>query len=67
MDVKFLYFKGMLTGRQVKRFQRLLMLQELEPYTLYDKHTQKNAIDFVDKIKEKFPFRIHTIQTDNGT
>jgi transposase InsO family protein len=33
---------------------------------IYDKHTQANAIDFVDKIREKFPFPIHTIQTDNG-
>ena len=26
----------------------------------------KNAIDFVDYVVEKFPFRIQTIRTDNG-
>ena len=33
---------------------------------VYDKHTQANAIDFVDHIIEKFPFRIKEIRTDNG-
>lgn len=33
---------------------------------IYDKHTQANAIDFVDHIIEKFPFRIKEIKTDNG-
>jgi len=32
----------------------------------YQKHTQANAIDFVDHIIEKFPFRIKEIRTDNG-
>ena len=30
------------------------------------KHTQANAIDFVDHVIEKFPFRIKEIRTDNG-
>lgn len=29
-------------------------------------HTQANAIDFVDHIIEKFPFRTKEIRTDNG-
>ena len=33
---------------------------------IYDRHTQKNAIDFVNYFFKRFPFRIHTIQTDNG-
>lgn len=33
---------------------------------IYERHTQKNAIDFVDYFSKRFPFRIHTIQTDNG-
>jgi hypothetical protein len=33
---------------------------------IYAKHTQANAIDFVDHIIEKFPFRIQTIRTDRG-
>jgi len=33
---------------------------------IYDKHNQDCAIDFVDYVIAKFPFRINTIQTDNG-
>ena len=33
---------------------------------IYQRHTQANAIDFVDHITEKFPFRIQQIRTDNG-
>ena len=33
---------------------------------IYEKHTQENAIDFVDHIIENFPFRIKEIRTDNG-
>ncbi len=30
------------------------------------RHTQANAIDFIDYVVEKFPFRIRTIRTDRG-
>jgi IS30 family transposase len=30
------------------------------------RHTQANAVDFVDYVVEKFPFRIQTIRTDRG-
>ncbi len=33
---------------------------------VYEKHTQANAINFVDHIIEKFPFRIREIRIDNG-
>ena len=35
---------------------------------LYDdgQHTQVNAIDFIEHIIEKFPFRIRKVRTDNG-
>lgn len=29
-------------------------------------HTRANAIDFMNYVIKKFPFRIHTVQTDNG-
>ncbi len=32
---------------------------------IYDKHTQKNTIDFIENLREKFPFIIHTVQTKN--
>ena len=33
---------------------------------IYNRHTQENAIHFIDYVINKFPFRIHTIRTDNG-
>jgi IS30 family transposase len=33
---------------------------------VYKTHTQKSAIDFINHVLEKLPFRIHTIRTDNG-
>ena len=33
---------------------------------VYERHTQENAIDFVNYVVEKFPFRISTVRTDNG-
>ena len=33
---------------------------------MYEKHTQAAAIDFIDHVIDRFPFRIHTVRTDNG-
>nr|WP_228073892.1 hypothetical protein [Kordiimonas pumila] len=33
---------------------------------VYTRHTQKSAIDFVNHIIQKFPFRIQEIRTDRG-
>jgi hypothetical protein len=33
---------------------------------IYKRHTQANAIDFIDYVGEKFPFRIQIIRTDRG-
>jgi transposase InsO family protein len=68
IDVKFLFFKDILTGREVKRFQYTAIDDATRARALYiyDRHTQQNAVDFVNRVREKFPFRIHTIQTDNG-
>lgn len=68
IDVKFLYFTDWLTRNEVKRYQYTAIDDATRARALYiyDEHTQKNAIDFVDRVRAKFPFRIHTIQTDNG-
>ena len=34
---------------------------------LYDEKTPNSTIDFVKRMLDYFPFRIHSIQTDNGT
>lgn len=31
---------------------------------VYRRHNQQNAINFIDYVIERFPFRIHTIRTD---
>jgi len=38
-------------------------LSQLE---IYDRHTQANAITFIDYVIAKFPFRIREVRTDNG-
>jgi len=67
MDVKFLTFTGQ-HGEKIRRFQYTAIDDATRVRTLkvYDKHTQANAIDLVDHIIEKFPFRIKEIRTDNG-
>lgn len=67
VDVKFLDFVGK-DGRKIRRFQYTAIddATRIRALKSYKKHTQLNAIDFIDYVIKKFPFRIHTIQTDNG-
>ena len=67
MDVKFLTFADK-RGEKVRRFQYTAIddATRVRALKIYDKHTQTNAIDFVDHVIEKFPFRIKEIRTDNG-
>ena len=67
MDVKFLTFKGA-RGEKVRRFQFTAIddATRVRALKIYEKHTQASAIDFVDHIIEKFPFRIREIRTDYG-
>ena len=67
MDVKFLTFADK-RGEKVRRFQYTAIddATRVRALKIHDKHTQTNAIDFVDHVIEKFPFRIKEIRTDNG-
>lgn len=67
MDVKFLTFKGK-SGQTVRRFQYTAIddATRIRAPRVYNRHTQANAIDFVDHIIDKFPFRLQEIRTDNG-
>jgi len=67
MDVKFLFFRDK-EGKMIKRFQYTAIddASRIRALKIYHEHTQKNAIDFTNYVVEKFPFRIHTIRTDNG-
>ena len=67
MDVKFLIFKGK-DGKKIKRYQYTAIddATRVRALKVYKRHTQKSAIDFVNHIIEKFPFRIQQIRTDRG-
>ncbi len=67
VDVKFLSFVDD-KGKKIKRFQYTAIddATRVRALRIYNRHTQINAIKFIDHIVEHFPFRIHTIRTDNG-
>jgi hypothetical protein len=33
----------------------------------YEDHTPENSVDFLGRLPKAFPFRLQTVQTDNGT
>jgi transposase InsO family protein len=55
-------------GNKVRRFQYTAIddATRIRALKIYGQHTQKNAIEFIDYVENKFPFRIHTIRTDRG-
>ena len=67
VDVKFLTFKGK-RGKKVRRVQFTAIddATRVRALKIYEKHTQASAIDFIDHIIEKLPFRICEVRTDNG-
>ncbi len=67
VDVKFVSLKD-LEGKKVRRFQYTAIddATRVRALRIYPKHNQKCAMDFIDYVVEKFPFRIHTIRTDRG-
>lgn len=67
MDVKFLTFTGQ-AGRKIRRFQYTAIddATRVRALKIYKRHTQANAIDFVDHVISTLPFRIREIRTDNG-
>ncbi len=67
MDVKFLIFKDK-QGKKIKRYQYTAIddATRVRALKVYKRHTQANAIDFVNHIIQRFPFRIQQIRTDRG-
>ena len=67
LDVKFLQFRGS-DGRRLKRYQFTAIddATRVRALRIYERHNQQSAIDFLDYVVERFPFRIHTVRTDNG-
>ncbi len=67
MDIKFLRFKDE-EGCKIERFQYTAIddATRIRALKIYLRHTQKNAIEFIKYVGDKFPFRIHTIRIDRG-
>lgn len=67
LDVKFLNLSSE-TGSRIRRYQYTAIddATRIRALKIYLRHTQKNAIDFVEYVINKFPFRIHTVRTDRG-
>lgn len=67
MDVKFLIFRGK-QGQKIKRYQFTAIddATRVRAMKVYKRHTQASAIDFVNHVLDKFPFRVREIRTDNG-
>ncbi|MFC2089043.1 IS481 family transposase [Calditrichota bacterium] len=67
IDVKFITLSNAL-GNKIKRYQFTAVddATRIRAVKIYNKHNQKNAIEFIDDVVNKFLFRIHTIRTDRG-
>jgi len=67
VDVKFITLKDQ-NGNKIRRFQYTAIddATRIRALKIYQKHNQKNAINFIDYVIDKFPFRIHTVRTDRG-
>jgi len=67
VDVKFITLSDAF-GNKIKRFQYTAVddATRIRALKIFSKHNQKNAIEFIDHVVCKFPFRIHTIRTDRG-
>jgi len=67
VDVKFLQFTSADNCR-IKRYQYTAIddATRIRALKIYERHNQDSAIDFIDHVIARFPFRIHTIRTDNG-
>ena len=67
VDVKFLFFTDK-KGKRIKRFQYTAIddSTRIRALKIYERHTQSNAIKFINYVIRKLPFRIKVIRTDNG-
>lgn len=67
VDVKFLQLKNQ-EGKLVKRYQYTAIddATRIRALQIFPEHTQERAIQFMNYVLERFPFRISTIRTDRG-
>lgn len=67
--MKFLFFNTP-DGQRIKRFQYTAIVNRdatrISTLTIYERYNYANAIDFINYVVDKFPFRIKMIRTNNG-
>jgi len=58
LDAKFLQFKGT-DGRRLKRYQFTAIddVTRIRALRIYERRNQESAVDFLDHVVERFPFR----------
>ena len=68
IDVKFVDLARP-NGRKSRRYQYTAIddATRVRALKIYARHTQANAIDFLDHVIDRFPFRIRQVRTDNGS
>jgi transposase InsO family protein len=65
LDVKFLErIPG--TQKRLYQFTAIDDCTRIRVLKVYDACNQRTAIQFIDKVVRRLPFRVHVIQTDNG-
>lgn len=65
MDVKFLErIPG--AGKRLYQFTAIDDCTRIRVLKIYDACNQRTAIRFLDEVRQRLPFRIQVIQTDNG-
>jgi len=65
MDVKFLErIPG--TAKRLYQFTAIDDCTRIRVLKVYDACNQRTAIQFLDDVRQRLPFRIHVLQTDNG-
>ena len=67
VDVTFLKLVGK-DGRATRRYQYTAIddATRIRALKVYTRHTQKNAMHFLDYVIKRVPFRMHTVRTDRG-
>ena len=65
LDVKFLErIPG--TRRRLYQFTAIDDCTRIRVLKVYDACNQRTAIQFIDEVLRRLPFRVHVVQTDNG-
>jgi hypothetical protein len=65
LDVKFLE-RIPSTRRRLYQFTAIDDCTRIRVLKIYDACNQRTAIQFIDEVLRRLPFRVHVVQTDNG-